>query len=143
MKVFLDANVLFSAALQGSLMGLFLEAVRKRAQLVSSQAAAEEASRNLERKFPSQLSIHRDFVLGITLTPLVAELPGVELVQKDRHILGSAVASHCTHLLTGDERHFKHLYGKTILGVKVVSAAMLAEEIGLKRMDPKSRTGSG
>ncbi len=139
MKVFLDANVLFSAALPGSLMGLFLEAVRKKADLVSSQAAADEAFRNLERKFAARLPHLQSLVQAITLTQLVADLPGVELVEKDRHILGSAVAYQCSHLLTGDERHFKHLFGKTVQGVKVVTAAMLADEIGMKKGDQKPK----
>lgn len=139
MKVFLDANVLFSAALPGSLMGLFLETLRKKAGLVSSQAAADEAFRNLERKFASRLPHLQSLVQAITITRLVADLPGVELVEKDRHILGSAVASQCSHLLTGDERHFKHLFGKTVQGVKVVNAAILAEEIGLKKSDQKPK----
>ena len=137
MKVFLDANVLFSAALPGSLMSHFLEVVRRKADVVSSQAAADEAFRNLDRKFASRLSHLQSLVQSITLTQLVADLPGVDLVEKDRHILGAAVASRCSHLLTGDERHFQHLFGKTIQGVKVVNAALFAEEIGLKKSDRK------
>lgn len=133
MKVFLDANVLFSAALRGSLMGLFVETLGKKAELVTSQAATDEATRNLERKFPQRVpDLHR-LAKTLTLTPFVAELRGVELVEKDRHILGAAVAAQCSHLLTGDERHFKHLFKKTVNGVKVVNAALLAKEIGLKQ----------
>ena len=140
MKVFLDANVLFSAALPGSLMGRFLVILRKKAALVSSQAALDEATRNLGRKAAAVSPVMANLnalLKNISLTVLVAELPGVELVEKDRHILGAAVADKCSHLLTGDERHFKHLFGKTVIGVKVVSASMLAEEVGLKPTTPR------
>jgi hypothetical protein len=55
----------------------------------------------------------------------------VELPLKDMPILGGAIAGGATHLLTGDERDFGRLWGKTIQGVKVVSPRMLAEELKL------------
>ncbi len=134
MKVFLDANVLFSAALPGSRMGEFLGFVRKHAALASSAAAVDEAMRNVERKVADAPRVVRNMqrlLRSVSLTSLVAELPAVELVDKDRHILGAAVASQCSHLLTGDERHFKHLFGKVVSGVRVVHASLLAEELGL------------
>lgn len=139
MRVFLDANVLFSAALPGSRMGRFLGFVGERAELTSSQAAVDEARRNLERKVPDVPRVIRNLqtlLRKTSLTSLVAELPGIELVEKDRHILGAAVASRCSHLLTGDARHFQHLFGTLVSGVKVVHAAMLAEEIGLRSGTP-------
>ena len=132
MKVFLDANVLFSAALPESRMRLFLDHLRTIASLVSSQAAVDEARRNIERKAPAASQALGALLEKVALTTLVAEMPGVELVQKDRHILGAAVAAQCSHLLTGDERHFKQLFGTTVMGVRVAHARMLAEEIGLK-----------
>jgi predicted nucleic acid-binding protein len=136
MKVFLDANVLFSAALPGSRMGEFLGFVRGQAELASSQAAVDEALRNVERKVSDAPPVVRnlqDLLRSVGLTPLVADLPGVELVEKDRHILGAAVASQCSHLLTGDERHFKHLFGCVVSGVRIVHPALLAEELRLRR----------
>ncbi len=131
-RSFLDANVLFSAALPGSRMSGFLGLVRKSAELASSQAAADEAMRNLQRTTPDAPRVVqnlRELLRNVSLTSLVAELPGVQLVDKDRHILGAAVASRCSHLLTRDERHFKHLFGQVVGGVRVVHAALLAEEL--------------
>jgi predicted nucleic acid-binding protein len=51
---------------------------------------------------------------------------------KDVPILGGAIAGHATHLLTGDERDFGKLWGKTIQGVKILSPRMLVEELQLK-----------
>ena len=139
MKVFLDANVLLSAALPGSRMAEFLDCLRKHAELTSSHAAVDEAARNVGRKLADAAAAARSLQMllpSVILTSLVAELPGVELVEKDRHILGAAVASGCSHLLTGDQRHFKHLFGKVVCGVRVVHAAMLAEELGFQRSEP-------
>ena len=62
------------------------------------------------------------------LQELVTDLP-VVLPPKDVPILGGAIAGSATHLLTGDERDFGALYGKTIQGVKIVSPKMLADEL--------------
>ncbi len=52
-----------------------------------------------------------------------------ELVEKDRPILDAAIASGCTHLLTGDTRHFGQWMGKSVAGVKIVSQRMMTEEM--------------
>jgi hypothetical protein len=137
-KVFLDANVLFSASLPGSRMGGFLRCVGRRAELVSSAAAADEALRNLERKLTDAAVVSGGFqtlLRSLSLCSLVVDLPGVELVEKDRHILGAAVGAGCSHLLTGDQRHFKHLFGRAVGGVRIVHAALLAAELNFPRPD--------
>ena len=59
--------------------------------------------------------------------------PDVEagLPLKDVPILGGAIAGQATYLLTGDERDFGKLWGKTIQGVKIISPRMLVEELQL------------
>lgn len=141
MKVFLDANVLFSAALPASRMGEFLRFVTKHAELASSPAAVDEALRNVERKLTDAGIAARnlqELLKGVSLSSSVVELPGVELAEKDQHILGAAVASACSHLLTGDHRHFQHLFGNVVGGVRVVHAALLAEELGFQRSQSTS-----
>lgn len=49
--------------------------------------------------------------------------------QSATRFLLDIILSKCTHLWTGDKKHFPQLYGKTIHGVKIVSSIMLAEEI--------------
>jgi predicted nucleic acid-binding protein len=131
MRIFLDANILFSAALPHSRMRMFLDALLERAVGLTNDYAMEEARRNLAAKFPDgvealeRLAKRCEFVskLGVGLE--------VELPMKDVPILGGAVAGQATHLLTGDERDFGKFWGKTIQGVKIVSPRMLAEELGL------------
>lgn len=46
--------------------------------------------------------------------------PGIEaseLPEKDLPILRAAVASSATRLVTGDRKHFGHLFGQTVAGV--------------------------
>ena len=131
MRVFLDANILFSGAQSHSRMRAFLEVLFKHGECITNAYAVEEARRNLEMKFPAALP-HLDSLIGkCELVPaLVADL-NVELPLKDVPILGGAIAGNATHLLTGDERDFGKFWGKTIQGVKIVSPRMLAEELRL------------
>lgn len=114
----LDANVLFSAAyLPGSRL-LELWSLED-AELMTSLYALEEARRNL-----SADGIGRLDELVAKMTVVVGarsgQLPaGVRLADKDIPILLAAIDSGCSHLLTGDKRHFDHLYGKRPGGVLV------------------------
>ncbi len=119
--VFLDANVLFSAAYRAD------AGLRKfwtlDVKLVSSAYAVEEARRNLK---PSQredlANLLRDVeVLGIKQS--LKNILDVALSDKDRPILSSAVDAGATHLITGDVRHFGPLYGQRVKGVLVLSPA--------------------
>jgi len=65
----------------------------------------------------------------LEVTPSVLfDLP-VELDVKDRPILCAAIRSQCNLLVTGDRKHFGHLYDQTVEGVTVVSVLGLAQRI--------------
>jgi len=122
-RVFLDANVLFSAAYRSGspLMGLWELA---EAEILSCELAFEEARRNLAARAPDRLSALDDLrpatqVVGAAAGP--PHLPAdVDLPENDQQILAAAIAAGCTHLLTGDRRHFGALYGRPIGGVLVL-----------------------
>lgn len=122
-RVFLDANVLFSAAwLEES--GLTKLWHRADTALVASRLAVAEARRNLD----SDSQRARLDALAVPLilvdAPPDATLPSnVNLVAKDVPILLAAIEAGATHLLTGDRKHFGHLYGRTIAGVKILAPA--------------------
>lgn len=122
-RVFLDANVLFSAAwLEGS--GLAKLWRLPGATLVSSRLAVAEAERNLDSD--ERRARLRSLVAKMTLleAPPGAALPaGVELVPKDVPILLAAIEAGASHLLTGDRRHFGHLYGKSVSSVRILMPA--------------------
>ncbi len=118
--LFLDANVLFSAAYSpDSPLQVFwrLDEV----ELVTSTYAAEEARRNLsdgERRTRLASLLEKVRIAGETALVLLP--PDVVLPEKDRPILMGAVAAGATHLITGDRKHFGALYGRVVAGVMVV-----------------------
>jgi len=129
MRIFLDANILFSAARPDSRMRAFLEVLSKQADFLTNAYAVEETRRNLELKSPNGLKSLEQLVRRCEMvSQLTADLE-VELPLKDRPILGAAIAGHATHLLTGDERDFGKFWGKAVRGVKIVSPRMLAEGV--------------
>ena len=129
MRVFLDANILFSASNPKWLTHDFVDLLLRRAECVTNGYAAEEARRNLARHFPKNLQQLDALLARIRLISAVIDDLGVVLKAKDRPILGGAIAARATHLLTGDRRDFGALFGKTMQGVKVVDQAMLANEL--------------
>lgn len=121
-RLFLDANVLFSAAYSGEAgVGALWEL--EGVVLITSTYAAEEARRNLER--PGQRERLRELLASMTVSNALAdpaeypEIEGCGLPEKDLPILRAAVAAGATHLVTGDRQHFGHLYQKTSSGVLV------------------------
>ncbi len=124
-RVSLDANVLYSAAYteNSRLAGLF---VLENVEIVSSIYAIEEARRNLARDRPPALSRLKRLLLKVSEVRVadVSRLPnGIRLDPKDAPILSDAINCRADYLLTGDRRHFGHLYRKRIGGVLVLLPA--------------------
>ena len=129
MRIFLDANILFSGALPQSRLRAFLDLLGREGDCLTNAYAVEEARRNLAGKFPTALQ-HLDLLVKkCELIPAVKSDLKVKLPLKDVPILGGALAGHAKYLLTGDEKDFGRFFGKTVAGVKVVSPRMLAEEL--------------
>jgi predicted nucleic acid-binding protein len=125
-RVFLDANVLFSAAFSPRSRFLrFWELTD--AEALTSEYAAKEARRNLRLKRPERLVELNRLIDGLRI---VAEstadrtLPeGVDLPEDDRPILLAAIEARATHLLTGNQRDFGPYYGRVIEGVLILRPA--------------------
>ncbi len=118
-RVFLDANVLWSAAYkEGSRLAKLwgLDDV----QLLTSDYAIAEASRNTAE--PAQRTRMGQLLLDLEVVQIASEqaLPAANLAAKDRPILAAAIAGNATHLLTGDKAHFGPLYGQVISGVLIL-----------------------
>lgn len=128
-RVFLDANVLFSAAWR-SASGLTRLWEFASIHLVTSPYAADEAERNLARKRPDAVARLKALVQRIEITSALVTLDdGHGLPPKDVPILAAAVASHCGGLLTGDIADFGHLLGRTFQGVRILTVSQLLSEI--------------
>jgi predicted nucleic acid-binding protein len=123
-RVFLDANVLFSAAYKPSSRLLVLWE-RTDSALLTSAFAIEEARRNLALTRPESLPILDRLTAKLILVPEAETtnvLPdGLALIEKDRPILAAAAAAKATHLLTGDKDHFGSLFGETVGGVLILT----------------------
>jgi uncharacterized protein len=119
--LFLDANILFSAAYREH-SGLLKLWQIKSAKLVSSVYAIEEARRNLN--MPPQKERLDKLIGGLEdIYPFHVdiELPGnVTIREKDKPILMSAIVAKADFLITGDVRDFGKFYGKKISGVTVL-----------------------
>ena len=138
MRLFLDANVLFSAARnpEGRAAAMLALAERGLCELLTSPHAVEEARRNLNLKHPDRAArldqMLRAVVIGREASPQgVAWALAQVLPPKDAPILAAAADAQADLLVTGDLTHFGHLYGKTIRGLKVVTpATALARVVG-------------
>lgn len=134
MRIFLDANVLFSAAKSdGSIAQLlgFLHAARH--DLWADGYVLEEARRNISAKAPERL-VHLEGIAArlriADAHPADAGQPfAASLPEKDRPVLAAAVRLKCDALVTGDRTHFGVLYGKKVAGVAIHSPRSLAEAV--------------
>ncbi len=121
--MFLDANVLFSAAYRSD-AGLRRLWRLSDVRLVTSGYAAAEARANLavveQRDRLDALLESVDSVPEGVHRPLPER---VDLPAKDRPILQAAIAASATHLLTGDVTHFGAFFGRSIEGVLILRPA--------------------
>ena len=118
-RLFLDANILFSAAYKtDARLREFWKL--KDVVLCSSRYALEEASINLTNE-DQRVRLHN---LSGGLRLFDGEhgtLPrGISLPEKDVPIILAAMEARSTHLLTGDIRQFGAYLGKKIEGIAIV-----------------------
>lgn len=124
-SLFLDANIIFSAAYKDGLSrALFRFGKAEKVKLITSDWVLEEAKRNLQIKCDKSLPFFNREILPI----LRIESPDishwiclVKLHEKDRPVLGAAVVLKAAYMITGDARHFRHLFGKTVQGVTITN----------------------
>ena len=131
MRIFLDANILFSAAKSdGAVRRLLRRLADDGHQCAVDAFVSEEARRNVAAKAPEAMQV---------LETLLSSMPRVDahagelspdaallLPEKDRPVLAAAIRQGCAALVTGDSTHFGALYGKTIQGVVIHSPRSLA-----------------
>lgn len=134
MRIFLDANILFSAAKSDGAVRRLLALLGDAGhECCADTYVVEEARRNLALKAPGSLPALDRLVARIQVaqvkagdarTGAVRSLP-----EKDRPVLAAAIDLGCQALVTGDRTHFGALYGKTLGGVTIHSPRSLAEAL--------------
>ena len=138
MRVFLDANILFSSARSdGAVRHLVNALLTAGHSCWVDEYVVAEARRNLHLKNGHALSdfevLLRKLKIADVRANASAEWAGVDwLPEKDRPVLLAAMRLRCNFLVTGDRRHFGAGYGRTFGGVTLHSPRSMAEALRLE-----------
>ena len=136
MRVFLDANILFSAAKSDDAIRQLLRNLNQaKHSLVADSYVQTVAQRNIAAKTDAQAVRALDTLLSqieISTVQFAQSSPALQaavlwLLEKDRPVLLAALVLACEVLVTGDSTHFGLGHGKRFEGVTVCSPRQLAE----------------
>ena len=133
MRIFLDANVLFSAAqTDGAVRKLITRLHESDHQLVADAHVWEEARRNLLARYPSALPALDALTPTIRIFPLHGGDRGTRSLpidDKDKPVLAAAITLDCQALITGDRTQFGHLFGTAVHRVTIYSPELAARSL--------------
>jgi uncharacterized protein len=136
MRVFLDANILFSAAKSdGAVRALLRLLVERGHTCCADSYVMTEARRNLAAKGADALVVldalrpHLHLAGGVPASGPAVSSDAEWLPEKDRPVLIAAIRLRCDVLVTGDRTHFGAGYGRAFGGVTILSPRMLAERL--------------
>jgi len=134
MRIFLDANILFSAAKsEGAIRRLLGMLIDLGHECVADGYVVEEARRNLAAKYPDRVGDLDGVLSRVKVAPVArleaTLLSALPVAEKDRPVLAGAIRLDCDALVTGDRTHFGALYGKSVRGVAIHSPRSLAEAL--------------
>lgn len=134
MRVFFDANILFSAAKSDGAVRHFCGWLLDHGhECWADDFVVAEARRNLARK-GEDAEVELDALLA-RMHVAAAQSPNRSareaewLPEKDRTVLIAAMRLRCDALVTGDRTHFWAGYGKTFGNVTIYSPRSLAERL--------------
>jgi predicted nucleic acid-binding protein len=133
LRIFLDANILFSAAKSdGAIQALVAALLDAGHECWVDGYVIDEARRNISVKASSRLQRLDELLSRMRVaaqSPAVhrADIDG--LPDKDRIVLAAAAALSCEILVTGDRTHFGRFYGRRIAGVRIDSPRSLYEQL--------------
>ncbi|MEO7741476.1 MAG: PIN domain-containing protein [Usitatibacter sp.] len=136
MRIFLDANILFSASKSDGAIRQLLELIVAAGhECWADGFVIEEARRNLLAKAPDRIAALAVLLARISVAPTQGRDAGLTeplpLPERDRPVLAAAIRIGCTALVTGDKTHFGRLYGTTLHGVTLHSPRSLAEALDI------------
>ncbi|MCP4668611.1 MAG: PIN domain-containing protein [Deltaproteobacteria bacterium] len=119
-RLFLDANILFSVSYGSPALEVLWELAQKKlCVLLASGYVIEEAKRNLHKA--DHLERLENFLSKVRIVPEVD--PGIacpiDLPDKDKPVIMSAISARANYLITGDISHFQEYFGLSIMGVKI------------------------
>lgn len=133
--MFLDANILFSAAKSDGAVRALLRLLLERGHECWADAyVVAEARRNLQAKDEEALGV-LDALLPHLKLAAAAPMAAASteklawLPEKDRPVLAAAIRLRCDALVTGERTHFGAGYGRSFGGVTILSPRSLAERL--------------
>jgi uncharacterized protein len=134
MRIFLDANILFSAAKSdGAVRRLLALLTDAGHECWADGYVVEETRRNLIAKAPAAVPLLASILARVYLAAAhphpVALEAALPIPEKDRPVLAAAIRSRCGALITGDRTHFGAFYGKRLHGVTIYSPSMAARAL--------------
>lgn len=134
MRIFLDANIIFSAVVKDGAVRRLLRDLEERGHtLVIHGYVWEEAYRNLQIHSSSAIETLHHLAVPWEIHPGVPSKKEIdkieELPHKDRPILAGAIELGCELLLTGDRKHFGRFFGKRIRGIEILSPLQAASKL--------------
>jgi len=134
MRIFLDANVLFSASKSNGAVRLLVRRLLDAGhECLADEYVVIEARRNLEAKGPEALAVLDALLAQIQVAAAHAPGRAVKdtdwLPENDRPVLYAAMRLKCHALVTGDRTHFGQGYGKAYGGVTIHSPRSLADAL--------------
>lgn len=122
-RIFLDANVLFSAAYRADSKLSQLWKL-KNVILITSAYAIEEARYNLTEQNQQVRLTELVKKLHVISEAPYPNLPdNIKLPDKDQPILQAALFAKASHLLTGDIRHFGKYFGTKVCNIQIMLPA--------------------
>lgn len=132
MRVFLDANIPFSAAKSDGAVRALLKLLLDGGHACFADAfVVAEARRNLVAKGAQALAALEAVLARVHVAPAARDglnAPNLSwLPERDRPVLAAAIRLRCDVLVTGDRTHFGAGYGRTFGGVTIHSPRSLAE----------------
>jgi predicted nucleic acid-binding protein len=129
---FLDANILFSAALGGPVFGTIRELGRHGSiRLVTSEACVREALESLTRKRPDALEALDGVLLDVEVFAVRhrhLEAAGQLVGSADAHVVSAALTLRADVLVTGDRTHFGPLMERRDAPIRVRTPRMFLLE---------------
>ena len=134
MRIFLDANILFSAARADAAMRELLQILQSAGHaLVADAYVVTEAQRNLAAKESAQSLTDLETLLKVVEVASARQQRSASVADwlpaKDQPVLLAAIGLKCDFLVTGDKTHFGSGYGSVFDGVTVCSPAQLAQKL--------------
>jgi predicted nucleic acid-binding protein len=129
-RLFLDANVLISAAWKDSSKVIRIWRIPG-VELVTSNYVVAECERNLPREEQRNRLVQLLLpirILTFQRTPVLENSP--DLPEKDQHVFAAAVLARADFLVTGDRKHFGGWFGTTVLGLRIEPPGRFPQVLG-------------